>query len=107
MAAARTDVDARADQCAVGIDSLLGEKTTSPTRRCSTSRKGIIWWKATRARMHEGLDRDPKLTLHDYPGDDHGLATGFGQRRSSRSAEPAERRTSGLLPEIVFVKLLK
>jgi len=44
--------------------------------------------------MHAGLDDHPKVTLFDYPGEDHGFATEFGERRSDEAAELADRRTA-------------
>jgi carboxymethylenebutenolidase len=43
--------------------------------------------------MHEGLDDHPKVTLHDYPGVDHGFATEFGKRRVDDAAKQADERT--------------
>jgi carboxymethylenebutenolidase len=43
--------------------------------------------------MHEGLDDHPKVTLHDYPGVDHGFATEFGNRRREEAANQADART--------------
>src|SRR3546814_2966503 len=48
----------------------------------------------TQAKMHAGLDDHPKVTLHDYPGEDHGFATEMGQRRSEGAARLADRRTA-------------
>ena len=50
--------------------------------------------KDAQARMHAGLDDHPKVTLFDYPGEDHGFATEFGQRRSDESAQLADQRTA-------------
>jgi carboxymethylenebutenolidase len=43
--------------------------------------------------MHEGLDDHPKVTLHDYPGEDHGFAAEMGNRRSEEAASLADSRT--------------
>jgi len=50
--------------------------------------------KDAQAAMHAGLDDHPKVTLFDYPGEDHGFATEFGERRSDEAAELADRRTA-------------
>ena len=48
---------------------------------------------ATQRKMHEGLDDHPKVTLHDYPGEDHGFAAEMGKRRSEEAARLADQRT--------------
>jgi carboxymethylenebutenolidase len=49
--------------------------------------------KEAQAAMHDGLDDHPKVTLHDYPGLDHGFATQFGKRRDEEGAQLADKRT--------------
>ena len=49
--------------------------------------------------MHEGLDDHPKVTLHDYPGEDHGFATEIGARRSDAAAKLADERTAAFFAE--------
>ena len=51
--------------------------------------------------MHEGLDDHPKVTLHDYPGEDHGFAAEMGKRRSEESARLADSRTEAFFAEHV------
>ena len=51
------------------------------------------------AKMHDGLDDHPRVTLYDYPGEDHGFATEFGQRRSEDSARLADERTMAFFAE--------
>lgn len=94
MTAARTDVDASVGYYAVGIDGLLGEKhaIANPVLLHVPEEDHFVD-KAAQAAMHAGLDDHPKVTLHDYPGEDHGFATEFGARRSATSAELADART--------------
>lgn len=100
MTAARTDVDATVGYYAVGIDGLLGEKhaIAHPLMLHIAGEDGFVD-KATQAAMHEGLDDHPKVTLHDYPGEDHGFATETGARRSAAAAELADQRTSAFFAE--------
>ena len=49
--------------------------------------------------IHEGLDDLPKVTLHDYPGEDHGFATESGARRSEEAARLADSRTEAFFAE--------
>jgi carboxymethylenebutenolidase len=43
--------------------------------------------------MHQGLDDHPRVTLHDYPDEDHGFAAEMGNRRSEEAAKLADGRT--------------
>jgi YjbE family integral membrane protein len=45
------------------------------------------------ALIHEGLDDHPRVTIYDYPGEDHGFATESGNRRSEQAAQLADSRT--------------
>jgi carboxymethylenebutenolidase len=100
MTAARTDVDASVGYYAVGVDGLLGEKHSiaHPLMLHIAGDDGFVD-KATQAAMHEGLDDHPKVTLHDYAGEDHGFATEFGNRRSDAAATLADERTAAFFAE--------
>jgi len=100
MTAARTDVDASVGYYAVGIDGLLREKhaISRPLMLHIAGEDGFVD-KDTQAAMHAGLDDHPKVTLHDYPGEDHGFATEFGKRRSDAAATLADQRTSAFFAE--------
>jgi carboxymethylenebutenolidase len=94
MSAARTDSDASVGYYAVGSDGLLGEKhaIANPLMLHIAGDDGFVD-AATQAKMHEGLDDHPKVTLHDYPGEDHGFATEMGERRSPEAADLADEPT--------------
>ncbi|MGN6620142.1 MAG: dienelactone hydrolase family protein, partial [Sphingomonas sp.] len=95
MAATRTDVDASVGYYGVGIDNLLGEKhAIAHPVLLHVPQADHFVDKDAQARMHAGLDDHPKVTIHDYPGEDHGFATEFGKRRSEQSADLADRRTA-------------
>ena len=100
MTAARTDVDASVGYYAVGVDGLLGEKhaIARPLLLHIAGEDGFVD-KAAQAAMHAGLDDHPKVTLYDYPGEDHGFATEFGQRRSDAAARVADQRTAAFFAD--------
>ncbi len=100
MAAARTDANASAGYYAVGIPGLLGEKHAI-ARPLLLHIAGADHFVTPdrQAAMHEGLDDHPRVTLHDYPGEDHGFAAEMGQRRSEEAARLADRRTEDFFAE--------
>ena len=100
MTAARTDADASVGYYAVGVDGLLGEKhaIANPLMLHIAGDDGFVP-AATQKAMHEGLDDHPKVTLHDYPGEDHGFATEMGKRRSEAAAQLADSRTEAFFAE--------
>lgn len=100
MTAARTDVDASVGYYGVGIDGLLGEKHTiaKPVLLHIPVEDHFVD-KNAQKRVHEGLDDHAKVTLYDYPGEDHGFAAEFGQRRSEESAKLADERTLAFFAE--------
>ena len=100
MTAARTDVNASVGYYGVGIDGLLGEKhAIAHPLMLHIPEEDHFVDKAAQRRMHEGLDDHPKVTLHDYPGEDHGFATEIGKRRSDESAKLADERTAAFFAE--------
>ena len=100
MTAARTDSDATVGYYAVGVDNLLREKQAiaNPLMLHIPEEDGFVD-KETQKAMHEGLDDHPKVTLHDYPGMDHGFATEFGKRRDEACASKADERTAAFFAE--------
>ena len=100
MTAARTDIDASVGYYGVGIDGLLGEKhaIARPVLLHVPVEDHFVD-KPAQARMHEGLDDHPRVTLYDYPGEDHGFATEFGDRRSPAAADLADGRTAAFFAE--------
>ncbi|HEX6376976.1 MAG TPA: dienelactone hydrolase family protein [Allosphingosinicella sp.] len=94
MTAARTDIDASVGYYAVGLPGLLGEKNAiaKPLMLHIAGADHFVDAEQQRA-IHEQLDDHPRVTLHDYPGEDHGFAAETGKRRSETAAELADRRT--------------
>jgi carboxymethylenebutenolidase len=100
MTAARTDVDASVGYYGVGIDGLLGEKhaIANPVLLHVPVEDHFVD-KDAQAAMHAGLDDHSKVTIYDYPGEDHGFATEFGERRSDAAAKLADERTAKFFAE--------
>ncbi|VVS97722.1 putative carboxymethylenebutenolidase [Sphingomonas sp. EC-HK361] len=95
MTATRTDIDASVGYYGVGIDGLLGEKhAIARPVLLHIPQEDHFVDKTAQAAMHAGLDDHPKITLYDYPGEDHGFATEFGERRSDEAAKRADERTA-------------
>ena len=100
MVAARTDADASVGYYAVGIPELLREKhaIANPLMLHLAGADHFVPPEA-QAAMHEGLGDHPKVTLHDYPGLDHGFATEIGDRRNEEGARLADSRTAAFFAE--------
>lgn len=100
MAAARTDVDCSVGYYAVGVDAMLNEShaIAKPLILHIAGEDGFVP-KQAQAAMHAGLDNHPKVTLHDYPGLDHGFATQHGARRDEAGATLADQRTAKFFEE--------
>ena len=100
MTSARTDVDASVGYYAVGLDNVLHEANAiaRPLLLHIAGADHFVSPEVQRA-MHERLDDHPRVTLYDYPGEDHGFAAEMGNRRSEKAAELADRRTEEFFAE--------
>jgi carboxymethylenebutenolidase len=94
MAATRTDIDAAVGYYGVGIDQMLGESHAIAKALLLhvPTADGFVPADAQK-KMHEGLDGNPHVTLHDYEGLDHGFAAEHGVRRNEEAAKLADKRT--------------
>lgn len=100
MAAVRTDIDASVGYYGVMIDQMLGEShaIARPLMLHIPTNDHFVS-PAAQAAMHEGLDAHPRVTLHDYPGLDHGFAATTGNRRDEAGAQLADGRTRAFFAE--------
>ncbi|HET9427566.1 MAG TPA: dienelactone hydrolase family protein [Allosphingosinicella sp.] len=94
MTSARTDVDASVGYYGVGLDTLLHEKNAI-ARPLLLHIAGDDHFvpKDKQQAIHQGLDDHPRVTIHDYPGEDHGFSAEMGKRRSEEAAQLADQRT--------------
>ena len=94
MTATRTDVDASVGYYGVGLDGLMGEKHAI-ARPLLLHIAGADHFVTPdkQALIHAGLDDHERVTIYDYPGEDHGFATESGKRRSDAAARLADGRT--------------
>ena len=100
MAATRTDIDASVGYYGVMIDQMLGEShaIAKPLMLHIPTADHFVGPEA-QAAIHAGLDDHPRVTLHDYPGLDHGFASEMGDRRDDAGAALADGRTAAFLAE--------
>lgn len=100
MTAARTDIDASVGYYAVGIPDLLREAhaIAHPLMLHIAGADHFVT-PDVQAKMYAGLDGHAKVTLYDYPGEDHGFATEVGARRSPEAADLADSRTRAFFAE--------
>jgi len=100
LCAARTDTDASVAYYGVGLEGLLGEKhaIAHPLMLHIAGADHFVTPDKQKL-IHEGLDDHPKVTLHDYPGEDHGFAAEMGKRRSEEAARLADARTEAFFAE--------
>ena len=102
MTAARTDIDASVAYYGVGLDGLLHEKhaISRPLMLHIAGADHFVPEDAQR-KIHAGLDDHARVTIHDYPGEDHGFAAEMGNRRSEEAARLADSRTEAFFAEHV------
>jgi carboxymethylenebutenolidase len=102
MTAARTDVDASVGYYGVMLEALMGEKHAIARPLLLHIAGADHFVTPDKQKLiHEGLDDHPRVTLYDYPGEDHGFATESGNRRSEAAAQLADSRTEAFFAEHV------
>lgn len=99
-AAARTDIDASVGYYGVSIDQHINEAhaIAKPLMLHIAGDDHFVTPEA-QAKIHEVFDTHPKVTLHDYPGLDHGFAAEMGDRRNEDGARLADSRTEAFFAE--------
>lgn len=100
QAAARTDISASVGYYGVGIADMLNEShaIANPLLLHVPTADGFVP-PEQQAAMHAGLDSNPHVTIHDYPGLDHGFAAEHGVRRNEEGARLADSRTEAFFAQ--------
>jgi len=94
LMATRSDADCNVSYYGVGIDELVGEAKNirHPLLMHVATEDGFVP-KEAQATMHEALDPNPQVTIHDYEGNDHAFARVGGEHYDAEAAELANTRT--------------
>ena len=97
-----TDIDAAVGYYGVAIDQMLDQAKgiTGHLLLHIPTKDGFVPPEA-QAAMHAGLDGNPKVTLYDYAGLDHGFADTYGARRNDAGAALADERTKAFFKDYV------
>ena len=98
LTAARTDSDATIGYYGVSIQDRLDEASAikRPLMLHIAGKDQFVPPEA-QAAIHQGLDSNPLVTLHDYPEDDHAFARPGGAHYNAASADLANQRTLDFL----------
>jgi carboxymethylenebutenolidase len=94
LTATRTDIDASVGYYGAGIDAALNEAhaIARPLMLHFAGEDHFIP-PETQQKIGNVLGSNPHVTIHAYPGVDHGFATTSGSRRDDGAAETADART--------------
>ena len=102
MCAARTDADASVGYYGVGLEGLIGEANAiGKPLLLHIAQADHFVTPDKQAQIHAGLDNNPHVTLHDYPGADHGFAAAMGKRRNDEAARLADSRTEAFFAQYI------
>ena len=94
LAAARTDADASVGYYGVNIDQKLDEakKIKKPLMLHIAEADGFVTPEAQK-KIKDGLKGNKLVTIHSYPGADHGFARVGGAHSDKKNADLANGRT--------------
>lgn len=100
LSATRTDIDASVAYYGGSIDQFLGEARAiaRPLLLHFAEADHFIPAQA-RAEIDRAVGTHPNVTIHLYPGVDHGFATESGNRRVEDAAQHADARTAAFFAE--------
>ena len=98
LAATRTDADASVGYYGVNLQARLDEPVNHPLMLHIAQEDGFVP-KEAQAAVHEALDKNPLVVIHDYPGRDHAFARPGGKHFHEADAAAANARTVEFLRE--------
>lgn len=98
LTACRTDVEAAVGYYGVNIPKFLDESSAIKGHlMLHVAGRDQFVDAAAQDAMHNGLDGNPHVTLHDYPDQDHAFARRGGEHFDADAADLANRRTIAFL----------
>jgi carboxymethylenebutenolidase len=102
LTACRTDVEAAVGYYGVNIPKFLkeSESISGHLMLHVAGQDQFVDAEAQKA-MHDGLDDNPHVTLHDYPEQDHAFARRGGDHFDAEAADLANTRTRAFLQKHV------
>jgi len=100
LTACHTDADASVGYYGVNINTMLDAAAgiKKPLMLHVAGKDQFVPPEAQKA-MHEGLDSNPLVTLHDYPEQDHAFAREGGEHYDAAAASSANSRTLAFFGE--------
>lgn len=102
FASVRTDIDAAVSYYGVQIEKMLDETGNigNPLMLHMPEFDEHVG-KDIQVQIHTAFDRNPQITIYDYPGEHHGFACTLGKRRSEATAALADQRTAEFLTRYI------
>ncbi|MBV9522426.1 MAG: dienelactone hydrolase family protein [Alphaproteobacteria bacterium] len=95
LMATRSDSDANVGYYGVGIEKALGEAPDiAKPLLLHIAEKDEYCPPAAQAQIKTALGKNPRVTIHSYPGADHAFARIGGQHYDKAAAEAANGRTA-------------
>lgn len=91
----RSDVDCAVSYYGVGLDGLLGEaKSIKKPLLMHVAEKDRFVPAEAQKKIKDTLSKNPLVTIHTYPGQDHAFARVGGEHYNKQAADLANRRTA-------------
>lgn len=94
LMATRSDIDAAIGYYGVGIDGKLDEaKNIRKPLMLHIAQADAFVDATAQKKIHDALDGNPNVTIHDYPGMDHAFTRLNGQHYNKEAADLANGRS--------------
>ena len=100
MMATQTDINASVSYYGVMIETMLEEgKGVRQPLMLHIAEEDQFVPKAAQEKIKSALGKNPKITIHTYPGAQHAFARGQGMHYDAAAAKLANQRTAEFLKE--------